>query len=538
MTYLITDRGICDKSRMEPQNKNNNAYTDAANNKKNHTNTKDLFKSEQQNETLANNFVCNRKDEKIKQKKMKDMSLVDTNGVKGDEQILTVNTNDEVRENSKNAEILRDPLRSNAQSLLRPPTSQKSVSTEKDEQMRGVYPTSHGKITHNATSRFGMKTFTVIPPKPSVTRAAVEKSSVPFTIGAIKIDDQGNMVKAGISRNNVTRPSELKIISDEDSPLLGKAKAFWSSNERQDSAENPSKDLNDSVKESTNNLKSASTSVTGTTLKSSNTEYLKSIQSTVSKPAERIQPKEVVTEETKEPLKDVKVADKHWVEVDTKISGSRNVQQPSDTPTLPPSVLPDFKKDLSFLRPPRRTSSQYVASAITKHAPKTSAKPSCTTKSLECSTSAKTPTADFQKSGRSIQVNPHQSSLPSLSDNKENVSSSIVRSPGPQSSTSYPQYMLDSQKDFGEPNRIGPENGIRTMLETEAAKNNHTESSRATKIKVTANNQDNIKHIRPRNPSPAKSNALNSNIKPPTAPKIIFHGQTSVSKIWINIAIY
>ncbi|XP_030606181.1 protein cordon-bleu isoform X3 [Archocentrus centrarchus] len=537
------DHGVCHKSRMELQNKNNNAYTDAVSNKRNHTNTKDLFKSEQQNKTVENNFVCDRKDEKIKQKKIKDMSIVDTKGVKGKEQISTVKTNDDdVQENSKNAEILRDPLRSNAQSFQKkkpdlPPASQKSVSTEKDEQMPRVYPASHGKITHNATSRFGMKTFTVIPPKPSVTRAATEKSSVPFTIGAIKIDDQGNMVKAGISRNNVTRSSDSKITSDEDSPLLGKAKAFWSSNERQDSTVNPSKDLIDSTKECTSNLKSASTSVTGTTLKTSNTEYLESTQSAVSKPAERIQPKDVVKEETKEPVKDVKVADKVWVEADSKNSVSRNVQQPSDKPTLPPSVLPDFKKDLSFLRPPRRTSSQYVASAITKHAPKTSAKPSCIFKSPECSTSLKTLTADLQKSGLSIQENPHQSSLPSLSDNKENVSASKVRSPGPQRSTSYPQYMSDSQKDFEEPNRVGPENGIRTstkgssnMLETETAKNNHTESSRSTKIKVTANNQDNIKHIQPRNPSPVKSSALNSYIKPPTAPKIISQGQISNSE--------
>ncbi|CAI5663120.1 unnamed protein product [Oreochromis niloticus] len=527
------EHGFCHKSRMEPENKNNNAYTEAVNNKRNRTNTKDLSQSEQHTKPAENKSVCDRKEKKIKEKKTKEMNLVNSNSVKGDKQISAVKSNDDVHENVRSAEILPDPVRCNAESFEKkkpdlPPASQKPVSTEKDEQTHRVFPTSHNKITRNVTSRFGMKTFTVIPPKPSVINTAKEQSGVPFTIGAIKIDDQGNMVKAGISRNNVSRSSESQINSDEGSPLLGKAKAFWSSNERQDTAVKLSKDK---AEESKNKLKSASTSVKETTLKTSNTEYLKSTQSTVSKPPERIQPKEVVKEEIKEPIRNVKVPDKGCVEVGSKNSVPKNVQPPADKPTIPPSLLPD----LSFLRPPRRTSSQYVASAIAKHPPKTLAKPSYIPNSPECSASLKTPTTDLQKSGRSMQVNPRQSSLASLLDNKENGSNSTVRYPGPQRSTSYPEYMSDQQKDFREANRGGFENGVvatkrsSDMLETKPAKN-HTELSGSTKIKVTAKEQDNVKHIQRGGPSPAKSNALNTDIKPPTAPKTISQGQTNNSE--------
>lgn len=522
---------------MEPENKNNNAYTEAVNNKRNHTNTKGLSQSEQHTKPAESKSVSDRKEKKIKEKKIKEMNLVDSNSVKGDKQISAVKSNDDVHENMKSAEILPDPVRYNAESCEKkkldfPPASQKPVSTEKDEQTHRVFPTSHNKITRTATSRFGMKTFTVIPPKPSVINTAKEQSGVRFTIGAIKIDDQGNMVKEGISRNNVSRSLEPQINSDEGSPLLGKAKAFWSSNERQDTPVNPSKDK---AEESKNKLKSASTSVTETTLKTSNTEYLKSTQSTVSKPPERIQPKEVVKEETKEPMRNVKVPDKGCVEVGSINSVPKNVQPPADKPTIPPSILPD----LSFLRPPRRTSSQYVASAIAKHPPKTLVKPSYVPNSPECSASLKTPTTDLQKSGRSMQVNPLQSSLSSLLENKENGSNSAVRYPGPQRSTSYPKYMSDQQKDFREANRGGFENGVvatkrsSDMLETKPAKNNHAELSGSTNIKVTANDQDNVKHSQLGGPSPAKSNAVNSYIKPPTAPKTISQGQTNVSKPWI-----
>uniref|UniRef100_A0A8C9YHU5 Cordon-bleu WH2 repeat protein n=1 Tax=Sander lucioperca TaxID=283035 RepID=A0A8C9YHU5_SANLU len=354
--------GFCRQSSVEPQNKNNNACTAADRNKSSSANTKQPSQPEQSRKSLGNSIA----------------------------------------KHSKSTEIKPGPVKSNAQSFqektsVLPPTSQRSVSAERDEEMHRVYQnnssqnTSHGKITRNVTSRFGLKTFTVVPPKPSVMHAATGEPAVKLTVGAIKIDDQGNMVKGSISRNKVGGgSSESEMNSSKGSPLLGKAKAFWSSNERQESAVPHCKDLIDNAKETTDGLKSTPTAIAVTTLKSSNTEELKTTQQ------------------------------------------------------------PNLKRDLSFLRPSRRTSSQYVASAITKNTPKTSAKPNFIPNVHDSSASFKAQTIGFQRSGRSIKVNPHQSSQSSLSDNKENDSASKSNPPGPKRSMSHPEHVSDGQRDLGE----------------------------------------------------------------------------------------
>ncbi|GLD56551.1 protein cordon-bleu isoform X1 [Lates japonicus] len=273
---------------------------------------------------------------------------------------------------------------------------------------------------------------------------------------AIKIDDQGNMVKVGISRNRVGGSSESGINCSEGkqslaavgSPLLGKAKAFWSSNERQETVVPHSKVQINKAKEN----------------------------------------------------------------------------------------MDDEKRDLSFLKPSRRTSSQYVASAITKNTPKTPAKLNSIHNVPDSSASMKTQTIGFQRSGRSIQVNPHQSSQSTLSDIKEGDSASKLNPSGTKRFMSHPEYVSDSQRDSGEvkPNRggfgscVGLAKGSSNTLETETAKNKHIQSSGPTQINVAANNdRDNIKHIRPRSPNPAQSSPQLSSAKPPTAPKTISQDQRS-----------
>lgn len=484
---------------------------------------------------MENKSVGDKKKEKILETKIKEMSIRDTNSVKEAIKRTTsaVKSNDDMQKHSKSTESKPDPVKSNAQS---PQTSQRSVSTERDEEMHKVYQndsnSSHGKITRNVTSRFGLKTFTVVPPK-HVMHAATGVPAVTLTVGAIKIDDQGNMVKQGtVAGNKVDGSSEMEI------PLLGKAKAFWSSNERQESAVPHKKGVIDKAKECTDGLKSPPTAISEATLKTSNTEDLKTTQTSLNKPAERIQPKELVKEEAKEPVKDVKVAKEERLEVDSNISVSKNIQQPSNKPALPPPILPDLKKDLSFLKPSRRTSSQYVASAIAKYTPRTAAKPNSIPNIPASSASLKTQTIGFQRSGRSIQVNPHQSSQSSLTDNKENESAPKSNPPGPKRSMSYPEYVSDSQRDFGEvrPDRegfqscVGSTKRSSNTLETETTKNEHVRSSGPTQIKMTANNERvDIQHIRPRSPSPAQSGPVHSSAKPATASKAIFQGKTNVS---------
>ncbi|XP_039661777.1 protein cordon-bleu isoform X3 [Perca fluviatilis] len=531
--------GFCRKSSVEPQNKNNNACTAADRNKSSSANTKKPSQPEQSRRSLGNKSIAVKKQEKMLETKMKETSPTDTNSVEEDKHRTpsAVKSNVDLQKHSKST------VKSNAHSFqektsVLPPTSQTSVSAERDEEMHRVYQnhssqnTSHGKITRNVTSRFGLKTFTVVPPKPSVMHAATGEPAVKLTVGAIKIDDQGNMVKGSISRNKVGGSSESEMNPSEGSPLLGKAKAFWSSNKRQESAVPHSKDLIVNAKESTDGLKSTPTAIAVTTLKSSNTEELK-MHTSLYKNA---QPKEMVKEEAKEPVRAVKVAKEDRVEVESKISVSKSAQQPSNKPVLPPPILPDLKRDLSFLRPSRRTSSQYVASAITKNTPKTSAKPNFIPNVHDSSASFKAQTVSFQRSGRSIKVNPHQSSESSLSDNKENDSTSKSNPPGPKRSMSHPEHVSDGQRDLGE---VGPDTGgfgscvgstkgSSNMLETEAAKNRHIHSiGPIQKNMIGGNDSDNIKPIRLRSPSPAQSSPLHSSAKPPTAPKAVSQGQPS-----------
>ncbi|XP_034409241.1 protein cordon-bleu isoform X2 [Cyclopterus lumpus] len=538
--------GFRHQSRVEPQNQNNNACTAADSNKSGGANTKQPSQPDQHRKSLENKSIADKKEKKMPGTKIQETSATETNSVKEHGTTSAAKPNVDLRKHGKGAEIKPDPVKSNAQSFqerkpVLPPTRQRSVSAERDEEMHRVYQNNsspnaaaHGKITRNITSRFGMKTFTVVPPKPAVMHAATGEPAVKLTVGAIKIDDQGNLVKGGISRNKVGGSLDSGINSSEGIPLLGKAKAFWSSNERQESAVPHSKDLIDKAKESTGGLKSTPAAISLTTLKSSNTEELKTTHNSFYKHAERAQPKQTVREGATEPVRAANVAKEEWEEMESKISVSKSVQQPSNMPALPPPLLPDLNRDLSFLKPSRRTSSQYVASAITKYTPKhqihPSAKPNSLPNVLDCSASLTSQTVGFQRSGRYMKVNPHHSSQSSLSDNKENDSASKSNPPDPKWSMSYPQHVSDSQSNFGGArpdrggfgSRIGSTRGSSNTLEIETDVTKHLQSGGPTQKDTIASNDSNVvKQFRLRSPSPAQRSPAHSSAKPPTVPETV-----------------
>lgn len=471
---------------------------------------------------------------------MKELTVTDTRG-KEDKQRTTsaVKSNVDMHKQSESIELRPDPMKSNTDSFQERKhdlslTSRRAVSTGRGEEMHRVFQnnsgsnsTSYGKITR-VTSRFGMKTFTVVPPKPSVTHASSGEPAGTLTAGAIKIDDQGNMVKVGISLNKADDSLKPGINCKEESVLLGKAKAFWNSNERQEYAVPNSKGLIDKVKENMDSPKSTPTAISETTLKTSTTDNIKT---------DKAQPEEMLKEDTKEPVKDIQVAKEEETEIESKFSVSKSFQPPSNKPALPPPLFPDFKRDLSFLKPSRRTSSHYVASAITKCAQKTSVKLNSISNISDSSASVKTHTISSQRLGQSMQVTPLESSQSSLSDNKETNCASKPNPPGPKRSVSYPEYVSDSQRDFGEVrlDRKGlgscavPTKGTSDVLETETAK--HMQASGPIQINMTASNdRDYIKHNQPRSPTPPQISHLQSSAKIPTTPKTIPLGQTSVSK--------
>uniref|UniRef100_A0A668APF8 WH2 domain-containing protein n=1 Tax=Myripristis murdjan TaxID=586833 RepID=A0A668APF8_9TELE len=377
--HLFTGPSICHQANGEVQNKNNNACTAGGSSESSSANTQQPSQSVQHRKSLES------MNERVKDQRQ-------TNTLKEEKQMASaLKSNVDVQKKRENTQLKPGLMKSNTLNYQEKkhslsPNDQRSAPTKEEEipvyrihQNDTSTTTSHSKITHNSTSRFGMKTFTVVPPKPSVTHAVTVKPAVTVTTGAIKIDEQGNMVKLGMSRNKFGGSSESNINCKDGSPLLGKAKAFWSSNERQESALAHSRDPTERTKENTDGLKHTYTTI--------------------------------------------------------------------DKPPLPPTLLQDQKRDLSFLKPSRRTSSQYVASAISKSTPKTLACPSSIPNIPESSSSLKTQNFTFQKEGRSIHVNPHQFSHSSLSNDKEISSGSLSHPPGPKRSMSYPEYMPDRHRD-------------------------------------------------------------------------------------------
>lgn len=401
---------------------------------------------------------------------------------------------------------------------------------------------SHSKITQNVSSRFGMKTFTVVPPKPSVIHDDTENSLVTENKGAIKIDDQGNMVKVGTNTEHFGGLLGFENNGNEQTPLLGKAKAFWSvCHERQESLVAPSKSKLNKTKEITDEPRSTLIISSDKTWRNNNTEHHQTAttKSVAYKPTERVKPADTVKEETKVSTNDIHVAKE--LKVEGKTTVSKNIQQPSNKSLLPAAHLPDLNRDLSFLKPAKRTSSHYVASAINKYTPQPTAKPNPVRPVSDFSVSVKNQSTVVQRSARSIQVNPHQSSQ---SDNKQSDSTSKPDPPCSKRSISYPEYMSDGQRDFKELNAereifrtcAGSSKESVFTLETETVKNKQSHYNGLTQIEVTANNdRDNIRRIGLRSAKAAPSSSTHSPVQPHTASQ---NTALNVSKLESTILIF
>ncbi|XP_038833290.1 protein cordon-bleu-like isoform X1 [Salvelinus namaycush] len=312
------------------------------------------------------------------------------------------------RESTEGAERKASPVNS---SLTVLESHSKSPEEEVPTYRGHTASQSQIKITCSPVSRFGMKTFTIVPPKPLVATQPQKPAEATATLtpGAIRIDDQGNMVKVPIARNKFGGSSESGINKEDSvSPLLGKAKAFWSSTEKQDT--------------SAPSVPTSRGPVPFTKTQSPEPEVPKTTPRVVASdpPAAKATPKacEPVAKMTpKETCKDV-------VEVTKDVSQEAEGKAPvpvSETPVqqqqpmkLNTGILQDQKRSLSFLKPSRRTSSQYVASAIAKYVVKpTMAKADNIQEvTAELSVPVRKPPGSYgyQKEGRSFHVNPQRSS--------------------------------------------------------------------------------------------------------------------------------
>uniref|UniRef100_A0A4W5PRW9 Cordon-bleu WH2 repeat protein n=1 Tax=Hucho hucho TaxID=62062 RepID=A0A4W5PRW9_9TELE len=312
------------------------------------------------------------------------------------------------RESTEGAERKASPVNS---SLAVPESHSKSPEEEVPTYRGHTASQAQMKITCSPVSRFGMKTFTIVPPKPVVATQPQKpaEATATLTTGAIRIDDQGNMVKVAITRNKFGGSSESGINKDDSvSPLLGKAKAFWSSTEKQDTSA-------PSVPTSRGPVPFAKT-------QSPEPEVPKTTQRVVASDP----PVAKATPKASEPV--AKMTPKEtcniFVEVTKDVSQEAEGKAPVpvlETPVqqqqpmkLNLGILQDQKRNLSFLKPSRRTSSQYVASAIAKHHVKPTMAKADNIQEVpaELSVPVRKPPGSYgyQKEGRSFNVNPQRSS--------------------------------------------------------------------------------------------------------------------------------
>ncbi|NXX28700.1 COBL protein, partial [Nicator chloris] len=180
--------------------------------------------------------------------------------------------------------------------------------------------------------KMGLTTFKVVPPKPEVRHF---DRGVSLSTGAIKIDELGNLIGPNTSVGKHVQGS-----SDESEEIhIGRVKAFW----RSSSMEKQSDDSAEYFPKKS----AVTTNSKPFTIKHEH----KPVCLAAPKPAA---PQTVATQ----------VAERQSENERTKPALS--VTQSQVTPLAAPAVSKD-KLELPFVKPHRRTSSQYVASAIARH---------------------------------------------------------------------------------------------------------------------------------------------------------------------------
>ncbi|XP_053570434.1 protein cordon-bleu isoform X2 [Bombina bombina] len=195
----------------------------------------------------------------------------------------------------------------------------------------------------------GLTTFTVVPPKPGVKQYDRGAS---LSASAIKIDDLGNLISphSSVDKKHKDNNSENEF----EGPLVEKAKEFWRSNS-----------MDAQIVESKEQSFKTLASVKGN--KQNNLEPEKKLNSPKSK---EVTPLTIATKQN---------------------DRNNSLQQ---TKLLKPSIVPQEKmiiiettskgkSDLPFQKPHKRTSSQYVASAISKYTETSNSKSFETTESKE-----------------------------------------------------------------------------------------------------------------------------------------------------------
>ncbi|XP_067426088.1 protein cordon-bleu-like [Emydura macquarii macquarii] len=179
--------------------------------------------------------------------------------------------------------------------------------------------------------KVGLTTFKVVPPKPEIK---CFDRGISFSTGAIKIDDLGNLVSPNAGKKNTSDISSSEI----EELLIGRVKAFWRSNSTE-------KKYDKSIEHNSN--KSISTM-------SSKPSHSKSVNKSLSLTDPKPIPSQPVTSNEAERYFELE-------RIKPPVPATQSQVKTSASPTINKD-----KTDFPFLKPYRRTSSHYVASAIAK----------------------------------------------------------------------------------------------------------------------------------------------------------------------------
>ncbi|XP_029400819.1 protein cordon-bleu isoform X6 [Mus pahari] len=200
----------------------------------------------------------------------------------------------------------------------------------KDESSNSAPPpwSHHGQASGGSYGlKHGLTTYKIVPPK---SEMRYYDRDVSLSTGAIKIDELGNLVSPHMNGSRTISPPSAVV--ETDTPPIGKVKEFWRRNSMEKYLNGPAEGT---VKRAT------STTITATPEILQQDNGMKAAF-TVTTPQQQPASQEYgahLEEERSRPRSAV----------------SCSVKVPASNPT-----------DITFLKPQRRTSSQYVASAIAK----------------------------------------------------------------------------------------------------------------------------------------------------------------------------
>lgn len=198
-----------------------------------------------------------------------------------------------------------------------------------DENSNSALPpwSHHGQASGGSYGlKYGLTTYKIVPPKPEMR---CYDRDVSLSTGAIKIDELGNLVSPHMNGSRtISKPS---AVAETEAPPIGKVKEFWRRNSMEKYLNGPAECT---VK------KAPSTTITATSAKPQPDETKAGF--TLATPEQ--QP---ASQEYGAPPEEDRSRPHSAISCPVKV--------PASNPT-----------DITFLKPQRRTSSQYVASAIAK----------------------------------------------------------------------------------------------------------------------------------------------------------------------------